>query len=110
MAAYDDLNVRRIAVISVISILVTAVSVLAIQVLYFAMADVVDSRKMEAASYTRQNRELAEQAAEVSRYDVDPETGKVVIPVQEAMQRMAAEAKAAPETNDQASAAAATRR
>jgi len=103
MAAYDDLNVRRIAVISVISILVTAVSVLAIQVLYFAMADAVDSRKMEASSYTRQNRVLAEQAEEVSRYDVDPETGKVVIPVTEAMQKMADEAEAAPEMNDQAS-------
>ncbi|KLU04348.1 putative signal peptide and transmembrane protein [Rhodopirellula islandica] len=88
MAAYDDLNVKRIAVISVISILVTAVTVLAVQVLYFAMADIVDERKVQSASYSRQNAVLADQSAEISRYGVDPETGNVTIPVEDAMKKM----------------------
>ncbi|MCC9642233.1 hypothetical protein LOC71_08100 [Rhodopirellula sp. JC740] len=92
MAAYDDLNVKRIAVISVISILVTAVTVLAVQVLYFAMADIVDTRKVQAASYSRQNTVLSEQSAEISRYGVDPETGNVTVPVEETMKKMVAEA------------------
>ena len=81
MAAYDDLNVKRIAVISVISILVTAVTVLAVQVLYFAMADIVDGRKVQSASYTRQNAVL-----------VDPDTGNVTIPVEDAMKKLVKEA------------------
>ncbi|EMB16276.1 hypothetical protein [Rhodopirellula europaea] len=92
MAAYDDLNVKRIAVISVISILVTAVTVLAVQVLYFAMADIVDGRKVQSASYTRQNAVLAEQSDEISRYGVDPDTGNVTIPVEDAMKKMVKEA------------------
>ncbi|MEM8911586.1 MAG: hypothetical protein AAGC97_07435 [Planctomycetota bacterium] len=103
MAVYDDLNVKRIAVISVISVLVTAVTVLGVQVLYFAMADVVDSRKVRNATYSRQNRILTQQAEDVSRYGVDAETGNVVIPVEEAMKRMAAEAAASPMADDQAS-------
>lgn len=89
MAAYDDLNVKRIAVISVISILVTAVTVLAVQILYFAMADIVDERKVKSATYSRQNAVLAEQSDEISRYGVDPETGNVIVPVEDAMKKMA---------------------
>jgi hypothetical protein len=92
MAAYDDLNVKRIAVISVISISVTAVTVLAVQVLYFAMADIVDGRKVSSASYTRQNAVLADQSAEISRYGVDPETGNVTIPVEDAMKKLVSKA------------------
>ena len=102
MAAYDDLNIPRITAISVISIVVTAVTVLAVQVLYFAMAEAVDSRKVKSASYTRQNRILNQQADEVSRYGVDPETGKVVIPISEAMQQILEEAASGPSEEDQA--------
>lgn len=102
MAAYDDLNVKRIAVISVISVVVTAVTVLAVQVLYFAMAEAVDAKKVQNATYSRQNRILADQSDEVSRYGVDPETGRVVIPVSEAMKRIVEESSA-PSGDDQAS-------
>lgn len=103
MAAYDDLNIPRITVISVISVVTTAVTVLAVQVLYFAMADVVDTRKVRSASYTRQNAVLEQQAEEVSRYGVDPETGRVVIPIDEAMKRLADQAAPSPAQDDQAS-------
>jgi len=90
MAAYDDLNGKRIATISVISILVTAVTVLAVQVLYFAMAGYVDDQKVRSASYIRPNRILANQAEEISSYGVDSETGNITVPVGEVMKKMAA--------------------
>src|SRR6056297_634753 len=99
MAAYDDLNGTRITVISVISITVTAVTVLAVQVLYFAMAGYVDGQKVKNASYTRQNKVLTEQAAEVSSYGVDPDTGNVVVPVEQVMRQMAVEGQNAEPAN-----------
>ena len=37
MAAYDDLNVSRIWTVGIISVIVTAVTALAVQVLYYAL-------------------------------------------------------------------------
>ncbi|SMP70287.1 hypothetical protein SAMN06265222_11321 [Neorhodopirellula lusitana] len=104
MAAYDDLNGTKIAVISVVSIVGTAVTILAVQVLYFAMAGFVDSQKVESASYSRQNLILAEQAEEISSFGVDADTGNITVPVTEVMKKMAAEASknAHSTTNDQA--------
>ena len=108
MAAYDDLNTGRIAAVSVISVLVVAVTVLGVQVLYFAMADVVDSRKQAQSDYRRQNQELASQVESVSRYGVDETTGNIVVPIDTVISEMAEAAnQALPETDDQASTAAA---
>lgn len=97
MAAYDDLDGKRIAGISVISIVVTAVTVLAVQVLYFAMAGWVDARKVESATYARQNKVLSDQVEEVSSFGIDSETGNVIVPVEKVIETMAAE-----QSNDEA--------
>ncbi|MEM9367909.1 MAG: hypothetical protein AAGD07_18100 [Planctomycetota bacterium] len=103
MAAYDDLNTGRIAVVSVISVVVVAVTVLGVQVLYFAMADAVDSRKQAQSDYRRQNRELESQLESVSRYGVDEATGNIVVPIDTVISEMAeASSRALPETDDQA--------
>lgn len=91
MAAYDDLDGKRILGISVISILVTAVTVLAVQVLYYAMAGWVDSQKVESATYARQNKVLAEQIEEVSSFGIDNDTGNVIVPVEKVIETMVAE-------------------
>ncbi|EMI55601.1 hypothetical protein [Rhodopirellula sallentina] len=93
MAAYDDLNGKRIATISVISIVVTAVTVLAVQVVYFALADLVDTKKIQDSSYTRSNQVLSRQADEVDTYGVDPDTGNIRVPVGDVMKKMASEAE-----------------
>ncbi len=93
MAAYDDLNGKRIATVSVISIVVTAVTVLAVQVVYFALADYVDSNKVRESAYTRSNAALEMQAKEISSFGVNPDTGNVTIPVADVMKKMSAEAK-----------------
>lgn len=91
MAAYDDLDGKRIAGISVISILVTAVTVLAVQVLYFAMAGWVDSQKVDTSTYARQNKILAEQVEEVSSFGIDSDNGNVIVPVEKVIETMVAE-------------------
>ncbi len=93
MAAYDDINGKRLATISVISIVVTAVTVLAVQVIYFAMADMVDSEKIRNSSYTRANKVLEQQSQELTRYSVNAENGNITVPVEEMMKKMVAEAK-----------------
>ena len=92
MANYDDLNVPRIAVISVLSVVTTAVTILAIQVLYYAMAQYVENQKIQQATYARPAAVLAEQAAEVSSYGVDESTGNLTVPVDDVIKQMAAQA------------------
>ncbi len=93
MAAYDDINGKRLATVSVISIVVTAVTILAVQVIYFAMADMVDSEKIRNAVYTRSNHALEQQSKGLTQYGVNPENGNITVPVEETMKKMAAEAK-----------------
>ncbi|MAI34829.1 MAG: hypothetical protein L7W43_10110 [Rubripirellula sp.] len=86
MAAYDDLNVKRIFIVGIASVVVTAVTVLAVQVLYYYLDDVQQARTSENSRYTRQNDKLKKQTAEITRdQGVDAETGNLVIPIETAM-------------------------
>mgnify|MGYP003343479263 CR=1 FL=1 len=88
MAAYDDLDVKRIFAVGVFSVVVTAVTALAVQVLYFALVRWQETETRNASNYDRQNRILKEQQAEISSYGVDAETGNIVIPVDAAIELM----------------------
>lgn len=86
MAAYEDLNVKRIFIVGIVSIVVTAVTALAVQVLYYYLEDVQQARTSENSSYTRQNNALKAQTEDISRpQGVDAETGNLVIPIENAM-------------------------
>ena len=50
MASYDDLDVKRIFTVGVGSIVVTAVTALAVQVLYYALVQWQDSETKAASS------------------------------------------------------------
>ena len=89
MAAYDDLNVKRIFVVGIASVVVTAVTALAVQVLYYSLEQWQLSETQAASNYARQNSILEEQEEQVSVYGVDDETGNIVIPVQKAIELMA---------------------
>lgn len=91
MAQYDDLNVSRIAVVGVISVVVTAVTALAVQVLFYAMAERTDAAKAASSRYTRQQQFMEAQRVQLSDYGVDPDTGRVTIPVDEAIEMLARE-------------------
>ncbi len=91
MAQYDDLNVSRIAIVGVISVIVTAVTALAVQVMFYAMAERTDAAKSAASEYRRPQQVLEAQRAQLSEYGVDPATGSVTIPVDQAIQRLSRE-------------------
>jgi len=88
MAAYDDLNAKRIYVVGILSVLVTIVAALAVQVVYFWMVDMQTTETAAESDYRRQNQILAEQQAEISTYGVDPLTGNIVIPIGKAIDLM----------------------
>ena len=91
MADYDDLNTKRIFMVGILSIVVTAVTALAVQVVYYALVSWHDAELSERSSYGRHNAVLSEQSAEISKYGVNPDTGAVTIPVEKAMQLIAAD-------------------
>lgn len=93
MAAYDDLDVKRIFAVGVFSVVLTAVTALAVQVLYFALVRWQEVDTQNASNYNRQNRILAEQEAEITTYGVDAETGNIVIPVEAAFELMVSDNK-----------------
>ena len=91
MAAYDDLNAKRIFVVGIASVVVTVVTALAVQVVYFTMAQRQQLETQAASNYARQNAFLDQQRQQISNYGVDETTGNVVIPVEKAIERMLGE-------------------
>jgi len=92
MAAYDDLPIQRIVVVGLLSIVVTFITVLGVQVLYFGMQDHVDQQKLAASTYREGVESLETQTQEISRFGVDEQSGRITIPVEQAMKSMATEA------------------
>ncbi len=88
MASYDDLNAKRIFTVGIISIVVTAVTALAVQVLYYAMKQNQDVRTAEQSDYRRQNQILDDQTSQISQFGVDPDSGRITIPIADAMKLM----------------------
>ncbi len=88
MAAYDDLDVKRIFSVGILSIAVTAVTALAVQVVYYWMVQIQSAETAAASDYRRQNTILQEQQNEIARYDVDTQTGNIIIPIDKAIELM----------------------
>jgi hypothetical protein len=91
MAAYDDLNVKRIFYVGIISVVVTAVTALAVQVTYYSMVQWQDAETAAASDYRRQLQILEDQSQQISTYGVDPETGNITIPIKKAIELMVSE-------------------
>ncbi len=91
MADYDDLDTKRIFTVGILSIVVTAVTALAVQVVYYSLEHSQKAEKTAQSNYGRQNRILQAQSAEISEYGVDETTGNYTIPVSDAMDLMLAE-------------------
>jgi hypothetical protein len=90
MAAYDDLPIKRIVVVGLLSIVVTAITVLGVQVLYFGMQNYADEQKLASSTYRESIEILEAQTEEVSRIGIDEQNGRIKIPVEQAMKAMAA--------------------
>ena len=102
MAQYDDLPIQRITVVSLVSIAVTIVTILAVQVLYFGMQNYVSESKLAGGRYYESDEILANQRAAISQYGVNPADGNFVIPVEQAMKNVV---RKAVEKNENESAA-----
>lgn len=102
MAKYDDLPVRSIAVASVVSIAVTIVTILAVQVVYFGMLDYVTQSKLGMQVVSQAEEILEQQTAEINRYGVDPEQGRYTIPIDQAMKKVLGQATAGQDNDAEA--------
>ncbi|MFK8114917.1 MAG: hypothetical protein AB8B91_22130 [Rubripirellula sp.] len=91
MAAYDDLDVKRIFLVGIISVVVTAVTALAVQVMYYNLVEWQNSETAAASDYRRQLQILDEQTKQISTYGVDEETGNIIIPIEKAIELMVKE-------------------
>ena len=91
MAKYDDLDTRQIFTIGIGSVVVTVVTILAVQYIYFLLVDAHQSNMQAESSYSRQNDFLADQVGQISKYGADPDTGNVTIPIEKAMEEIVKE-------------------
>ncbi len=86
MAERDDLNVSMIATVGIVSVILTAVSIYAVQALYFNYVGVETQRKVIEVRAVDSESRLAEQEARLARYSwVDRQKGTVTVPIERAM-------------------------
>jgi hypothetical protein len=98
MAQYDDLPIQRITVVSIVSIAVTVVTILAVQVLYYGMQNYVNTGKSALGRYTESDEILAGQRAAISRFGVNDSDARFVIPIEQAMKEVVRKASGKNET------------
>lgn len=91
MAQYDDLPIARITAVSLISIAVTVVTVLAVQVLYFGMYDFVSRGKSTTPAISEANSILVSQTQAIEQYGVNEDDGHFVIPIEAAIRKVVRE-------------------
>jgi hypothetical protein len=103
MAKYDDLNTKQIFIVGIASVMVTVVTILAVQYVYYLLVDGYQEQLQAESSYNRQNQVLNDQLESVSRYGVDPESAQVTIPVEKAMELVAKKSNPESGTNEEKS-------
>ena len=83
MASYDDLNNRQIFTVAIISAALTFITILACQVVYFALAE-----SQEEYKHTQGNSVLTSQSDSLNHYGVNEETGQIQVPVEVVMTQL----------------------
>ncbi len=68
MAQYDDVNSKSITLMGIYSALITLVTIIGCQVLYFAMRQRQDENKLMKTEYTASNEWLDAQRASLQKY------------------------------------------
>ncbi len=89
MAKYDDLDTKQIFIIGIASVVVTVVTIMAVQYVYYLLVSGHEVQLAKDSNYRRQNQFLADQSERISQYGADPDTGNVTIPIQKAMELVA---------------------
>lgn len=92
MARYDDLHTGTIAVVGVVSAILTFVIIGAVQVLYFEFTQLEYERKVVEAPLVGTDQKVNQQTDELNHYSwIDSEAGSVSIPISQAMSHVLAE-------------------
>ena len=95
MAEKENLNIPMIVTVGLISVVVTAVSVIAVQALYYSYATNETQRNVIEAPTADADSKLAEQIAKLSRYSwTNREKGVVTVPIERAMRLIVQEKRA----------------
>ncbi len=81
MASYDDLNNRQIFTVAILSAALTFITILACQVVYFALAERQEEEKLKQGQFTQGNSVLTSQSDSLNHYGVNEETGQIQVPV-----------------------------
>lgn len=87
MAQYDDLNTKQIWIVGAISAVLTGITILAVQVLFYAMQGSHDA-SMSSAEYTSSVEAIDAQLREIDSYGYNEETKAYEIPINKAMDKM----------------------
>ncbi|MEL6895369.1 MAG: hypothetical protein AAFP90_04630 [Planctomycetota bacterium] len=85
MAKYDDLDNTRIFAVSIASVVLTVLTIMAVQTTYYALKSVADQRKAAQSEYRLANKALSDEREELGLHGVDPVNGNFRIPVDKAM-------------------------
>ena len=89
MASYDDLNNRQIFTVAILSAALTFITILACQVVYFALAERQEEEKLKQGQYTQGNSVLTSQSDSLNHYGVNEDTGQIQVPVDVVMSQFA---------------------
>lgn len=90
-AAYDDINVRTIALVGGVGSVLVFVAVVAVQVIYYRYSEAEYVSKVENAPTTAVNEVLAAQRSRISTAGAGAEQGEQSVPIEQAMQTVLAE-------------------
>ena len=92
-AAYDDVNIRSIALVGGVGAVLVFVAVVAVQVIYFRYQDAEFDRKVVAVPIAAANRTIAEQREQIGTVGRKGylERGETTVPIEEAMRAVVAE-------------------
>lgn len=86
MAEKENLDIPMILVVGVVSVVLTAASVIGVQALFYSYQNKETDRKVTAVPTAEADSRLAEQDAKLARYAwANREEGRVVIPIDRAM-------------------------
>lgn len=101
MAHYDDLNTKQIWIVGLVSTVLTGVTILAVQVLYFALLTSFEESRLATSEYTSSTAALAEQDQSLNSYSRNPENNRISIPIDRAMNIVIERSKGAAEAAPQ---------
>lgn len=95
MDRHNDLDVLKIGVIGFLGAVITVAAILALQVLYYVVAEQLTEERVVRAPTTHSDTQLAGQAVQLTRYDwIDREKKQVMIPIDRAMELVVQELSA----------------